>query len=98
MGFETESYIRHAENFSRNLDDPDRNKIALTWLDETTADYWRHARAYEVADCIPDRSSTWVTIGDGRWGLDSIRLRNKGFANVLPTDISEALLKAARAQ
>ncbi|QDV69530.1 hypothetical protein Poly24_32460 [Rosistilla carotiformis] len=37
----------------------------------------------------------WVTIGDGRFGLDSIRIRNQGFSSVLPTDIGSALLEQA---
>src|SRR5262249_19841688 len=58
---------------------------------------WRHSRMYECADILkihPDAS--WLTIGDGRFGLDSIRLRKKGFSNVFPTDISEHLLKISK--
>ena len=99
MGFIDQSYKKHAEHFGNELVDKERIKISRSWFDDTTADYWRHARMYECADCLrdfPDRR--WLTVGDGRWGLDSIRLRQKGFKDVLPTDISEYLLKASKAR
>jgi SAM-dependent methyltransferase len=96
MGFEASSYERHAEHFANDLVDPERIAISGSWFDDSTADYWRHARMYECADCILDKSASWLTVGDGRWGLDSIRLRKRGITNVLATDISEPLLKAAK--
>jgi SAM-dependent methyltransferase len=96
MTFEEASYARHASHFEAEVTDEQRRRIVESWLDETTIDHWRHARAYECVDCIAsDPSASWLTIGDGRWGLDSVRIRSKGFANVLPTDISEPLLQAA---
>ncbi|MBN2485921.1 MAG: class I SAM-dependent methyltransferase [Bacteroidales bacterium] len=72
-------------------------KLTESWFDETTADYWLHNRMYEAADCIAGHeSATWLTIGDGRWGLDSIRLKKRGIANIIPTDICETLLKASK--
>jgi len=98
MNFLDYSYQAHAKNFAKDLVDENLKLRAESWFNENTADYWRHARAYECADhLLPEESSaTLLTIGDGRWGLDSIRIRNKGFAHVLPTDISETLLKAAK--
>jgi SAM-dependent methyltransferase len=52
---------------------------------------------YEPALAFSHRPNTsWVTIGDGRFGLDSIRLRDLGFASVLPTDIGDGLLRRAK--
>lgn len=97
MRFLQNSYTQHAKHFSRDLVDEERIKISNTWFDESTADYWRHGRAYECAECLSRHSdATWLTVGDGRWGLDSIRIRKKGFTSVLPTDISEALLKVSK--
>ncbi len=97
MGFPQNSYAQHARHFERDLVDEERIKISATWFDESTADYWRHARAYECAEClIRHPNANWLTVGDGRWGLDSIRIRKKGFASALPTDISGALLQAAK--
>ncbi|MDH5317626.1 MAG: methyltransferase domain-containing protein [Nitrospira sp.] len=97
MLFHQNSYAQHARHFERDLVDEERIKISTTWFDESTADYWRHARAYECAECLnrhPD--ATWLTVGDGRWGLDSIRIRKKGFGSVLPTDIGGALLEVSK--
>ena len=70
---------------------------ALSWIDTTTADYWRHFRQYEIVEHLSDKSvAKWLTVGDGKWGLDSIRLQNKGIKNVLPTDISEYLLQLSK--
>lgn len=99
MEFVRQSYKLHAETFRNELNDEKRVAISQSWFDETTADYWRHARMYECADCLtshPDAS--WLTVGDGRWGLDAIRLTKRGYKNVLPTDISEYLLKEAKAR
>lgn len=71
--------------------------LAESWFDETTADYWRHNRMYEIVDCLKsDLNASWLTVGDGRWGLDSLRIRKRGFQDVMPTDICETLLKEAK--
>jgi ubiquinone/menaquinone biosynthesis C-methylase UbiE len=94
--FEHISYARHVEHLDSYLDG-EHAKRAAAWFDETTADYWRHSRMYECAEILkvhPDAS--WVTIGDGRFGLDSIHLRKKGLLNVFPTDISGHLLNISK--
>jgi len=97
MEFLRNSYTKHAQHFARDLVDEERVKISTSWFDETTADYWRHARSYECADCLSHQpDATWLTVGDGRWGLDSIRIRKRGFTSVHPTDISGALLEASK--
>lgn len=97
MSFLENSYSKHARHFERDLVDEERVRISNTWFDNRTADYWRHARSYDCADClIRHPQATWLTVGDGRWGLDSIRIREKGFVSVLPTDISGALLEASK--
>lgn len=51
---------------------------------------------YEAARAfLYDPNLTWLTVGDGTFGLDSIRLRNLGFRSVLASDIGEGLLKEA---
>lgn len=88
---------KHASHFDNDIVDEERIKISNSWFDETTADHWRHIRAYECADCLKSLpEASWLTVGDGRFGLDSIRLRKKGFSRVLATDISPALLTAAK--
>jgi len=75
-----------------------RERIHESWFQEDTVDFWRHNRMYatisESAKFYKD--STWVSIGDGRYGLDSCRLKNKFGVNVLPTDISENMLREGK--
>jgi len=90
-------YARHASHFDSDLVESERVRISTSWFDESTADFWRHARAYECAGLLAHRANaSWLTVGDGRWGLDSIRIRSKGFSSVVASDISEALLRAAK--
>jgi ubiquinone/menaquinone biosynthesis C-methylase UbiE len=95
--FLNQHYEKHAKHFETDLTDPERIKISNSWFDNTTADFWRHDRSYECAEILahyPNRK--WLTVGDGRWGLDSTRIRKKGIEDVLPTDISESLLREAK--
>jgi len=95
--FQQRSYARHAQGFAPDLIDPARQKIAASWFDPSSIDFWRHSRAYEIADFLGGiQGERWLTIGDGRFGLDSVRLMARGVADVLATDIDEHLLKAAR--
>ncbi len=88
----------HREAWERDSRDETRRDIHASWLRTDTADYWRHARMYEPARAFLHRPDLkFVTIGDGRFGLDSIRLRRLGFRSVFPTDIGDALLAKAKA-
>ena len=69
---------------------------ARTWLDPDTVDAWRHRRMYCALDpLLETESSTWLTIGDGRYGKDSRYISEKG-GDVLATDIDDTLLNEAR--
>jgi 2-polyprenyl-3-methyl-5-hydroxy-6-metoxy-1,4-benzoquinol methylase len=88
------SYLKQSQIFGDTSEE--HLKLAETWFDESTADFWLHNRMYEAVDCISDKNRTWLTVGDGRWGLDSIRMRKRGISNVLPTDLCETLLKESK--
>jgi len=97
MTFKDESYLRHEAGFKEHLTDPEYQRQSVSWFDKTTADYWRHARMYQAADCLShNKDAGWLTIGDGRFGLDAIRLKEKGLEHVLPTDISNDLLAESK--
>lgn len=49
-----------------------------------------------VLDGSATQASKWLTVGDGAYGLESIRMRRKGFTDVLPTDIDGKLLQVAK--
>lgn len=90
---------QQARQFANDRVRPDRIAIAQSWFRTDTADYWRHARMYACADHLAHRGdASWLTVGDGRWGLDAIRLRRKGFSRVVASDVSDHLLGEAKRQ
>lgn len=91
------SYARHARGYSNDLVDPERQKIAASWFDLSSANSWRFERIYEVAGHLGGvAGETWLTVGDGRSGLDAIRLKAHGASEVLATDLDESLLRKAK--
>ena len=95
--FQELSYQRHGKGFGGDLSDPGRKKISDSWFDRSTADYWRHSRCYEIAKLLGGvPGERWLTVGDGRFGLDAIRLKEHGVTDALPTDLTEILLKESR--
>ena len=77
----------------------DREQIHESWFNETTTDFWRHKRMYETIRPLASYASdaSWLTVGDGRFGLDSIRLRKLfQLKSVFPTDIGENMLKVSK--
>lgn len=89
-----QSYKKQSQIFADQSEE--HQELAETWFDETTADFWLHNRMYEAVDCIADKSSSWLTVGDGRWGLDAIRIKKRGFHHVHPTDLCETLLQKSK--
>jgi len=88
------TYTVHSEHYGKGRQE--HPEIQDSWFDQNTADSWRHRRMYEVVDILaPWHHGEWFTIGDGRFGLDSQMLRKKGVGKVVPSDISETLLKEA---
>ncbi|MEO8087567.1 MAG: class I SAM-dependent methyltransferase, partial [Bacteroidota bacterium] len=91
------SYKMQSEHFTQT--DAENIRLRKTWLEVDTVDYWRHYRM--IAPLKPllehSKNSRWLTIGDGRFGLDSIRLKTmQPGIEVLPTDISTPLLSQAK--
>jgi ubiquinone/menaquinone biosynthesis C-methylase UbiE len=92
------SYMLHADHY-KLADNGELSEAQLQWLRQDTVDFWRHYRM--CAPVIPfakfNPGSSWMTIGDGRLGLDSIRLKSfEDSITVLPTDISTLLLEQAK--
>jgi SAM-dependent methyltransferase len=98
QSFERRSYDRHVKNWSDELSNPNRKQVHESWFREDTIDFWRHLRMYEaVFECLKNhKDRSWMTVGDGRYGLDAIRMKRRGFQDVLPTDITDALLSVAK--
>jgi SAM-dependent methyltransferase len=99
MGFEDISYKKHSVSFDADISDEKRIARTRAWFEKGTADHWRHDRMYESVGLLDAAAeSTWLTVGDGRFGLDAIRLREKGVRQVLASDIAETLLRKSRAE
>lgn len=91
--FWQKSYKNHKE-FEKGFS---TSQIA-SWKRLDTVDAWRHQRMYEtilpLLKSCP--TSSWMTIGDGRYGTDANYLLRQNIVNVLATDISDTLLTIAK--
>jgi ubiquinone/menaquinone biosynthesis C-methylase UbiE len=78
-----------------------RAKVHETWFDVTTTDYWRQKRMYETVAPFARafKTASWLTVGDGRYALDAIRLKKiYGLSYIFPTDIGENMLRISKAK
>lgn len=93
-----ESYRSHEHAYDAYASGANRSAVAKTWLDPDTVNSWRMARMYRLADPVLEvfPGAQWLTVGDGRFGIDSRYLAAHG-ARTLPTDISTTLLEEAKA-
>jgi len=95
--FNEQSYKLHADHFKEYAGDGERADHAKSWLRTDSVDAWRHQRMYNLLEPILhcDHGSTWLTVGDGRFGRDAKEIQNRG-GKALATDISEHLLARAK--
>lgn len=94
--FAKKSYYSHSVSFKDYIEGEEKEHIAKSWLSEDNVNVYRLNRIYRLLDPILTLfpHTNWLTVGDGRYGLDSIYLNKKG-VNAFPTDISDQLLKEA---
>lgn len=96
----TYNYELYERDPNRNLADPEVTSLHAYHFQQETenADVWRQHRLMEpvIKRMLYTRNCSWLTVGDGAYGLESIRMRRKGFTNVLPTDIDGKLLQVAK--
>ena len=97
--FESKSYDSHKTQFDQFAPAGSREEHANAWLKMDSVDAWRHKRIYECLDplLVSDSPQSWLTVGDGRYGLDAQYLARKG-EQVMATDISNTLLEVAAEQ
>lgn len=96
VGYHEHNYQDNAQHYKDHVSDGSCADHAKTWLETDTVDAWRHSRMYHTLDPLLEAGrTTWLTIGDGRYGKDSRYLQEKG-VEVLATDICDLLLKEAR--
>ena len=91
------SYKMQSEHFTNA--DEETERIQKAWFDEDTVDYWRHQRMFSPLKplLLHYPNSNWLTVGDGRFGLDSVLLKKmQPTLQILPTDLSTVLLQKAK--
>lgn len=77
----------------------EKEAVHESWFNENTTDFWRHQRMYETIRPLADyyAGSPWLTVGDGRFGLDAIRLKKIfPLKHIFPTDIGENMLRISK--
>jgi ubiquinone/menaquinone biosynthesis C-methylase UbiE len=97
--FSRTSYQAHEHGYDAYTASGPKSSQAAAWLKAGTVNHWRFERMYRLADPVLEifPGATWLTVGDGRYGLDAQYLIAHG-AEALPTDISVSLLAEAKAQ
>lgn len=85
-------YDRHEHEWEKCISDEGKTKVAATWMKNNTLDRWRHNRMLSKIKPFITNETTWLTIGDGRYGTDAhFIISQGGIAHA--SDISEKLLK-----
>lgn len=91
------NYEKHEHVFDEYATGKSKEKKAKSWFRSDTIDAWRHERMYSqilpLLHSYP--GSSWLTVGDGRFGKDARFIQNHG-SSALATDISDTLLKEAK--
>jgi len=86
-------------NLERTSTYNDDHKLnsSLFSLKKNTIDNWRHNRMYAFLKKIVefDNNFKWLTVGDGRFGSDAMKLIEYGANNVLCSDLDDYLIKFA---
>ncbi len=91
------SYQAHEHAYDAYAREGEKSAHAAAWLKSGTINYWRFERMYRLADPLLQSlpGSEWLTVGDGRYGMDAQYLNAHG-ARALATDISDKLLDEAK--
>jgi ubiquinone/menaquinone biosynthesis C-methylase UbiE len=97
LSFENQSYQKHAEHFRMYARGGERSDGTNSWFEKGTLLEESVNNRHKISDPILEYfpGSSWITIGDGRFGSDANYLISKG-ASALATDISEFLLKEGK--
>ena len=85
-------YDRHEEEWEKCINDEERKKVAATWTQEGTLDRWRHNRMLSPIKPFISVDTSWLTVGDGRYGTDAHFIISEG-GTAHASDISDKLLK-----
>ncbi len=93
------SYLLHEND--NPIENETLTELHQSWFRDDTVGFWRMIRPYNFLRSFLNlqKSTRWLTIGDGRFGIDSMTLKKvEPTLNVLPTDLSIAQLEYAKNQ
>ncbi len=94
-----EKYDNHELEWIKCLENPERKAVALSWLRNDTIDAWRHRRMRETL--LPlihvEQKTSWLTVGDGRYGTDAHFFLEQG-VSCHASDMTSSLLEIANQQ
>ena len=71
-------YDKHDKDYEEYISNVEKSKIAESWLNTKTLDYWRHDRMLNLIKPFIQQKDKWLTIGDGRYGSECAWLKSKG--------------------
>ncbi len=71
-------YDKHDQQYQEYKEDKEKSKIANSWLDQQSLDYWRHYRMLRLVRPLIQKNEKWLTIGDGRYGSEAAWLKRNG--------------------
>ena len=94
------SYDNHESVWGEILNEARGRELAGSWLRSDTLDFWRHQKIRSPIEpiAINDKTASWLTVGDGRFGSDAHYLLSLGVQSVHSSDISDVLLKVAKSK
>lgn len=90
------SYIRHSQKEDETAI---KGKLPPSFTNPDLVDAWRHRRMLDMIKpvIVAHPRSTWITIGDGNFGMDAYYLQNAG-VDVLATSLTDSTLKVSAEQ
>lgn len=90
-------YDNSGNEWQSYINDQSKHSIANSWLGSNSLDYWRHERLRRplLSVIAANPKSSWLTIGDGRFGTDANYLMRHGIKSVVASDLNDNLLKIA---
>ena len=88
-------YDNHDKDYEGYLKNLEKSKIAESWLNIKTLDYWRHERMLNLVKPFIKKDEKWLTIGDGRYGSECAWLKRFGI-DCHASDMHTNLLEIAQ--
>ena len=87
-------YDQHDKCWQEILQGSSQSNVAQQWFDKNTLDYFRHISMVKPLQPLVDIgiNDTWLTVGDGRYGLDAKKILDMGAKHVHATDFYDKLL------